>query len=298
MKPMKSLCAFVLATAMWAQVAQQPAGSIPNLPDETPIGTFEDGYVLTMGAFRQLFGALSPQQQQAVMRDRADFLHQYAMLRKLSKMGEEKKLAEQSPYKEALEQHRMELLSSAAINEMLNSFVIEPAEILKYYEANKNKYTEVKVKAIYIAYNDEAPKNYSTLKGKKPLTGAEAKAKAEKLLAQIRAGADFVKLAKENSDDEASRAKDGDFDTLHFGDNIPDSFRAVIFTMKPGETTEPLQQPNGYYLLRAEQVTVRTLAQTRDEIYNQLKDERFKAWMAKLNQETVVKVNPAFAPPK
>ena len=294
MKPMKSLCLLLFSASLWAQTA--PAPAMPPLPDEAVIATFEDGSKLTMGEFKKVYGALNQQQQQAVMRDRGEFLHQYAMLRKMAKMADQKKLAEESPYKEALEQNRMQVLSQAMVNEMLNSFVIEPAEITKYYDANKSKYTEVKVKAIYISYSNTPPS--STAKGKKPLTEAEAKAKAEKLLAQVRSGADFVKLVKENSEDETSRAKDGDFATLHFADNIPDAFRAAIFKLKKGETTEPLKQPNGYYLLRADDVTLKPLAEVRDSIYNEIKNQRFSEWMGKLNHDTTVQVNPAFAPAK
>ena len=153
---------------------------------------------------------------------------------------------------------------------------------------------QVKVKAIYVAYSDSP----SAAGGKKRLSEAAAKAKAEKLLAQVRAGADFVKLVKENSDDETSREKNGDFATLRFTDNIPDAFREAIFKLKKGETTEPLKQPNGYYLFRAEEVVVKPLAEVRNEIYNDLKNQRFSEWMAKLNHDTTVEVNPAFAPTK
>jgi len=70
-------------------------------------------------------------------------------------MADEKKLFEQSPYKEAIAHARMQVLVQAMINEQLNSIVIEPGEIVKYYEANKSKYGQVKVKAIYIAFSDD-----------------------------------------------------------------------------------------------------------------------------------------------
>jgi parvulin-like peptidyl-prolyl isomerase len=257
------------------------------------VATFEDGAKYTMAEFRGFFAALSPNQQQMLMKDPAEALHQLAVLRKMTQMAEEKKLQEQTPYKQAIEQQRMSVLSGALINETLNSFMVEPADIVKSYESNKNKYSEVKVKAIYIAYSDDAATKAAP-KAKKPLTESEAKAKADKLLAQIKGGADFVKLVKENSDDEASREKDGDFPTLRPSDNIPDAFRAAIFSMKQGETTPPLKQPNGYYLLRVEQVTVKPLADVRSEIYNEIKDKRFAVWMENLNRTTKVDVTPAF----
>ncbi len=293
---MKSLCALVFTVAVWAQTAPTPpAATMPALPDDTVIATFDDGTKFTMAEFKAYYAVLPPNNQQLALRDRAEFLHQWAVLRKLTKMADEKKLGQESPYKQAIEHARMQVLVQAMINETMNSFVIEPAEIVKHYEANKNKYGQVKVKAIYIAFSDDASST-SAGKGKKPLTEAEAKAKATRLLAQIKSGADFVKLVKENSDDETSRDKAGDFATLHYSDNIPDAFRAAIFNLKQGEVSEPLKQPNGYYLLRAEEVSYRPLAETRDEIYNELKNKRQADWFQKLNSSTTVQVSPAFAP--
>ena len=296
---MKYLCLFLFSSALWAQTAPTPpvvTGSFPKLPDDEVVATFGDGTKVTMADVKAVFGFLSPAQQQGILRDPAEFLHQWAVMRKLTQLAVERKLDEQNPYKQALDQNRMNVLFQATVNDELNHIIIEPADITKHYDANKLKYTQVKVKAIYITYSDAAPS--ATLKGKKPLTEAEAKAKATKLLAEIRGGADFVKLVKEHSEDESSREKNGDFATLRYGDNIPDTFSAAIFKLKQGETTEPLKQPNGYYLLRADEVTVKPLGEVRDEIYNELKNARMADWMAKLNRETNATVNPKFAPPK
>ena len=118
--------------------------------------------------------------------------------------------------------------ATAEIGAAINQIVVQPGEIVKHYDSNKRKYTHVRVKAIYIAFSDDAAAG-SRDKGKRPLTEAEAKAKADKLLAAIKGGADFVKLVKENSDDETSRQKDGDFATLRSSDNIPDAFRTAVF---------------------------------------------------------------------
>ena len=118
------------------------------------------------------------------------------------------------------------------------------------------------------------------------------------LLAAIRGGADFVKLVKENSDDETSREKDGDFATLHASDNIPDAFRAAVFSLKQGDVSEPLKQPNGFYLLRAEEVTVRPLSEVRDEIYNELKNIRSDEWLRGMDSEAKVQIlSPEFISP-
>ena len=302
---MKVVCllAFASLGAVFAQTAPAPVPpdatplALPNLPDDTEVAVFGDGTKFTMGEFRRIYEALPPANQQLALRNRAMWLHQWELVRKLTKMAEDAKLDQQSPYRENLAYTRMNILANAQIAAAMNQMVVEPAEIVKYYDANKRKYTNVRVKAIYIAFSDDAPAG-SAHKGKRPLTEAEAKAKADKLLAAIKGGADFVKLVKENSDDETSREKDGDFATLHASDNIPDAFRAAVFALKQGDVSEPLKQPNGFYLLRAEEVTLRPLSEVRDEIYNELKSIRSDEWLRGVDREAQVRIlSPEFAPP-
>ena len=297
---MKVLCLLTFASfsAIWAQSApprRLPAPPpMPDLPGEAVVAIFGDGTKFTMADFRKIYEALPPANQQMAMRNREVWLHQWEVLRKLTKMAEVAKLDQESPYKESPGLRPDERAGDGEINAAINLMVVEPADIVKYYDSNKQKYTQVRVKAIYIAFNDDAASS-STSKGKKPLTEAEAKAKATKLLAAIKGGADFVKLVKENSDDETSRAKDGDFATLRSSDNIPDAFRAAVFALKKGDVSEPLKQPNGFYLLRAEEVTVRPLSEVRDEIYTELRTARSNDWLRGMDENAKVQiVNPAF----
>jgi peptidyl-prolyl cis-trans isomerase C len=286
---MKVLSVFVLAclSVAWAQ---KPAGSppppapLPNLPGDTVIAVFEDGGKMTMDEFRNLAGSLPPENT----RNREDFLHQYALMRKLALLAEKDGLDQQSPWKELLLYQRLFQLAQTKMTLTVTTMSVEPAEIEKFYADNKDKFKQVKVKALYVAFGGDA-------EGKKAVSEAQAKEKATKLLAQIRGGADFVKLVKQYSDDETSKAKDGDFATIHPGDNIPDAMRKAVFGLKQGEVTEPVGQPNGFYLFRADEVTVRPLAEVRDQIFAELKNRRMKQWMDDLDQGAKVEYpNPEF----
>ena len=303
---MKVFCllALVCSSAAWTQSAAPPASvlppgaevetpKMPNLPDDAVLAILGDGSKFTMGEFKKIYAVLPPGNQQMALRSPETFMHQWEMMRKLTAMADKNKLGEESPYKEALLYARMNVLAQGQINASVNALTIDPGEIVKAYDSNKKKYTQVRIKAIYVAFNDDA--SATPAGGKKPLTEEEAKAKAGKLLASLKAGADFAKVAKENSDDETSRDKGGDFATLRFSDNIPDLMRAAVFALKQGEVTEPLKQPNGFYLLRAEEVTVRPLSDVRDEIYNDLKNTQSTDWLNQLDKEAKVQiVSPEF----
>jgi parvulin-like peptidyl-prolyl isomerase len=295
---MKALSVFLFFCLQIVR-AQAPQ-TVPDLPDETVICTFDDGVKFTMREFKQVWGSLPSDMQQMALNNRRDWLNQYSLMRKLTKMAEENKLDQESPYKEALAFARLQILSQAQMMEVNKGGAVSQGEILKEYDSKKEStYKQARIKAIYISFSDSAGK------GKKALSEADAKAKAAKLAAAARSGADFGKLARENSDDETSKAKDGDFSTFRATDNIPDAIRAAVFVLKPGEVSDPVGQPNGFYVFRCEEVTYRPFSQVRDELFTEIKTRRFHETMNKLDGDAKVKsINPAFlgtppnSPPK
>jgi peptidyl-prolyl cis-trans isomerase C len=97
---------------------------------------------------------------------------------------------------------------------------------------------------------------------------------------QMRAGGDFVKLVKDNSDDEDSRSKDGEFPEIKPKDtSIPPAIRTTVFALKPGQVSDPIKQANGFYIFRLEEFTVPTLEQVRSEVMESIQNERTKAWV-------------------
>ena len=85
---------------------------MPDLPDDTVVAIFGDGTKFTMGDFRKIYAALPPANQQMALRNREQWLHQWELLRKLTKMAEEAKLDQESPYKETLAYGRMNVLAT------------------------------------------------------------------------------------------------------------------------------------------------------------------------------------------
>lgn len=266
-----SLFAFVCLGAVWAQTPPQP--TLPNLPDDTVVAVFDDGVKFTFADFKRVYAALPPDAQKMALMDRHTFLQQWAFMRKVAKMAVDDKLDEQTPYKEQIEYNRNFILMNAKLNQELVRSEAKPEEIVNYYNEHKDNYKEVHLRAIYIAF------------GGKKLNEDQAKAKAGKLVQQLRGGADFVKLVKENSDDDTSKAKDGDFLTLHPGDNVPDALRDTVFKMKQGEISDPVRQAGGFYIFRADEVSYRPLSQVREAIFSAVKEQHYKEWVERTNKE-------------
>src|SRR5450755_1078443 len=93
------LLAFACLSAIWAQSAPPAAAAastLPDLPDDTVVAVFGDGTKFTMGNFRKIYEALPPANQQMALRNREVWLHQWELLRKLTKMAETPKLAKKA----------------------------------------------------------------------------------------------------------------------------------------------------------------------------------------------------------
>jgi parvulin-like peptidyl-prolyl isomerase len=259
--------------------APQAAASFPNLPEETVIATFPDGGTLTMGEFKRIYAAMPPNLQQMAMQSREEFLNEYSMLRDLTKIADEKKLDQQSPFKEALAFSRLMTMGQAAMVDANRSVNIENSDLDKRYAANREKYKQVRIKAIRVSFEP---------------TEEKAKAKAERLTVQARRGADFVRLVRENSADADSRAKDGDFGVIRLNDSN-DAVRLAVFALKQGEVSDPVRQQNGFYIFRAEEITYRPLSEVRNDVFGELQAEQYRVWADRISADSRVKnVNPAF----
>lgn len=81
---------------------------------------------------------------------------------------------------------------------------------------------------------------------------AEARAKAQALLADLRGGADFAKLAAEKSDDGSSARKGGDlglFDAAHM---VRPFSNAAFALQQPGDLSEVVETQFGFHIIRLE----------------------------------------------
>ncbi len=143
--------------------------------------------------------------------------------------------------------------------------VVPPGDIERHYQENIQQYsTPEQVRASHILLktdgkNDEA-----------------VKAKAEALLKQARAGADFAELARKNSEDEASAKQGGDLDYFGRGKMVKE-FEDVAFTQQPGTISDLVKSQFGYHIIKVvdkKAATTRPLDQVRAQIADQMAYER------------------------
>lgn len=118
---------------------------------------------------------------------------------------------------------------------------VNEAEAKQYYEQNKKQFeTPEQVKASHILIK-VAP-------GASDEDKAKAKAKAEQLLKKAKAGDDFAKLAKENSEGPSS-TKGGDLGFFKKGQMVK-PFDDAAFALQPGQLSDIVQTQFGYHIIK------------------------------------------------
>jgi parvulin-like peptidyl-prolyl isomerase len=107
----------------------------------------------------------------------------------------------------------------------------------------------------------------------------DTEAKAEELLAQLQAGADFAALARDHSMDVATRENGGDVGWFPRGLVAPE-LEAAAFALQPGEISDVVYLGEGYHIIQvAERQAARPLS---EEMQIDLKRARFEQWLAEL----------------
>jgi peptidyl-prolyl cis-trans isomerase C len=240
--------------------------------------------------------AMLPAQYQQMAKTQPQLLGQVFLMQRLSADAEKAGLDQKAPYKEQLEMSRMQVLSTAELSDVNNTMKVDQEDEQKYYKDNPDKFKEVKVRVIYVAFTPNSAKTPPTDDKKTPpengktVTEAEAKAKIEDLAKQIQAGADFGKLAREQSDDKTSAAKDGDFGVVKQDSAYSQAIKTAVFALKQGELSMPIRQPNGFYLIRAEEINQQPFNDARAQITQAVKQAKFQEWMKGMQAQYSVKV--------
>ncbi|HEV8037295.1 MAG TPA: peptidylprolyl isomerase [Bryobacteraceae bacterium] len=147
------------------------------------------------------------------------------------------------------------------------SIQVTDTQVQSYYNSHKDQFrTKERVKARHILVSilnkpaDQVPK---------------LKTKAEDLLKQIKAGADFAKMAQENSDDKSNASKGGDLGWVMRGQMVPE-FEKATFALKQGQISDVVTTNYGFHIVQVmekEDAHLRPLDDVRSEVVTAIKSQ-------------------------
>lgn len=245
-----------------------------SLPAEDAPLPIVNGKQLTQAEFDALLKVAPPDLTVNVGKDPAPLLRYYGMLQRVSEMAEKAKLSEDSALKEELRLTRMTILTNATFAKYLNDHPSTPDDQEKYYAEHLADYTSALVKVVYIPIGQAGEENV-------------ANAKAQSLVKQLAMGAEFDELAEKYP-------LAGFPNVIKKSDrSIPEAIRTAVFALKKNGVTAPIALPNGVYLFRLQDLSVKALNDVRGDVELGVSNDRSRAWMLAIDKSITVEIPPA-----
>ncbi len=105
---------------------------------------------------------------------------------------------------------------------------------------------------------------------------ADARAKAEEVLKEVKAGGDFAKLAEKYSDDPGSAKSGGELGWIGRGRTVPE-FEKAAFSLGKGQTSDLVKSSYGFHIIHVEdkqEAHLKSLADVKGEIEEKVKQQK------------------------
>lgn len=182
---------------------------------------------------------------------------------------------------------RGNILANAALEKLTRSTNLTPEQI---YEQSKSQFEAVKARQIVIPVLSGGQASAPNA-----LPPAEAKAKADALVAQLRGGADFAALAKKESADP-SGAKGGDLGELTRG-MLPPDIAKQVFALSVNQISNPIESRMGYHIFQVTEKNVKSFDEMKEYIQQQGDKIKAEQIIEDLREKATVEFLPEHFPP-
>lgn len=144
-------------------------------------------------------------------------------------------------------------------NELKSKINISDAEAKQYYQEHLDKYsTQPQIEISHILIKDNEPE-------------------AEAILKQLKAGANFAKLAEEKSQDSGSAKKGGELGWIEKGVMAPAFEKAAFSLKKVGDLSGVVKTSFGYHIIKLDAIKkaqVKPFKEVAAQIKSELKDQK------------------------
>lgn len=209
---------------------------------------------------------------------------------------------------------RMEIYGEMMHDELSKGLSVSDDDVKKYYDAHKTDpefQVPERVTASHILINARPNLISQQLASEKHLAGDELqravneemerrRKTAEELRRKAQAGADFAALARQSSEDPASRERGGDLGTFTRNTHTR-AFDDAAFALKPGAVSDVVQTDFGFHIIKVskhDEPRAMTLEEATPEIRKRLLAQRQSAtltdWLKDARHKAKIHVNEPF----
>jgi parvulin-like peptidyl-prolyl isomerase len=287
--------------------------------------------VITRAQFEDLASALQPNMNPAMKKRLADV---YPKMLVMAYEARKRGLENDPKYKQVLQFARLQILSQELSKSLKEeSDKVPEADIEKYYKDNATAFQQADLKRLFVPKDkqseagenaaedpeeaqpeqksaqkiDQKAPDQKTAEQQKTAdqkkTDAEAQKKAEEealkkeadtIHTRAAAGEDFDKLQKEAFETASIKGTPPSTSVGKLTSNeVPVNHRAV-FDLKPGDVSDVITEPNGYYIYKVVSKGTKPLDQARDQIRATLAQQKMQDTVQKIQDEAKTTLNEAY----
>ena len=299
-KAIVTLSALALVVVSVAIAQEKPAaattGTTATAPAADPVIITAGSLAIHQSEFETAVKSLPAEYQSyALGPGKRQFADDYLRMKLLATEGMKNGLDKDPDVQKQLELLKENLVAQEELKKIDSATTVSDADLKKAYDENKKDYEQVKARHILIAFKGSP----AAQKGKKELTDAEAKAKAEAIKAEIIAGkTKFEDAAKKESDDVESGKAGGELGSFGRGQMVPE-FEKAAFEAKPGDVIGPVKTQFGYHLIKVDEHNTTPFEQVKATLEKSAKQKKLKDTLDALKENAKPVYDQAyFAPPK
>ncbi len=232
-------------------VAGVPAGADAAAAAQTP-GAAGDPVLVTVNGkqIRQsdvglAINALPPETRQQLSDPRGQMalIEQLIQMEVLAQEGRRMNVDDDPAVKRKLDAASSNVVANATLAKLSDQSAA--GDLQQLYNENQKEFQSVRIKQILIAPEGSQVKPRSG----KALSVDAARAKTAALAARIQGGEAFEKVAAAESDDVQTAKNGGEMGEMGRG-FAPPEVEAVLFNMKPGQVSGPVQTKFGFHLFK------------------------------------------------
>jgi parvulin-like peptidyl-prolyl isomerase len=126
---------------------------------------------------------------------------------------------------------------------------------------------------------------------------AEAKEKASKAIARVKAGEEFAKVAAAESEDDSTKATGGELGWFQRGSMANPDWEPVVFAMEKGDVRGPVTGPQGFHVFQVTEVKrsdLKPFADMKDQLQRELRrremEKQTQTWVEELRKKAYVDI--------
>jgi parvulin-like peptidyl-prolyl isomerase len=246
---------------------------------------------ITESEFAAAFSQLPQEMQQQFTSEagKQAFAEQMVRLKLLEQAGRNMGVEKDPKVAGQLAADRTSILAAATAQKLLPPPT--NAAVQKFYDENKKNFEATELSHILIAYEGGAVPARSG----KALSQRDALKKAQSIAQQAKSGADFAKLARENSDDASSAERGGVLGPFSPG-MLPPEIESHVMQLQPGQVSDPVPSRFGVHIFKAGAHTAQPLEQVRQGISRRVQQQSTLDKVEQMRKGAKVDFDPKFFP--